>query len=130
MNLRINQKILKDGEIAGDICIKYALYRIRQNYNLKREDIEFLIKNNPIIPEGRERIFCSAIILCGQYYEGIYILAPQVENLFRCIAKEVGELTVTLESDGLSKENVLSSIFDLPELADCYDNDILYLLIE
>ena len=129
LNLHINQKILKDGEIAGDICIKYALYRIRQNYNVKREDIEFLIKNNPIIPEGRKRIFCSAIymILCGQYYEGIHILAPQVENLFICIAKEVGGLTVTLESDGSSKEKVLSSIFDLPELVDCYDNDILYL---
>ena len=48
------------------------------------------------------------MILCGQYYEGIHILAPQVENLFRCIAKKVGGLTVTLESDGSSKEIVLS----------------------
>lgn len=56
-----------------------------------------------------------------------HILAPQVENLFRNIAKEVGGLTVTLESDGSSKEKVLSSVFDLPELLDCYDNDIIFL---
>ncbi|WP_346846362.1 DUF4209 domain-containing protein [uncultured Clostridium sp.] len=57
----------------------------------------------------------------------MHILAPQVENLFRNIAKEVGVLTVTLENDGSSKEKVLSSIFDLPELMDCYDNDILFM---
>ena len=129
LDLHINQKIVKNGKIVGDVCIKYALYRIRKNHDIKKQNVEFLIKDNPIIPEGREQIFCSALymILCGQYYEGIHILAPQVENLFRCIAKKVGGLTVTLESDGSSKEKVLSSIFDLPELIDCYDNDILYL---
>lgn len=58
----------------------------------------------------------------------MHILAPQVENLFRNIAKEVGGLTITLDNDGASKEKVLKSIFDLPELLDCYDNDILFLL--
>lgn len=32
-----------------------------------------------------------------------------------------------METDGASKEKVLKSIFDLPELLDCYDNDILFL---
>lgn len=56
----------------------------------------------------------------------MHILAPQVENLFRNIAKEVGGLTVTLKDDGSSMEKVLSSILSLPELLDCYDNDILF----
>jgi hypothetical protein len=30
------------------------------------------------------------MVLKGQYYEAMHILAPQVENLFRNIAKEVG----------------------------------------
>ena len=55
-----------------------------------------------------------------------FVLAPQTENLFRNIAKEVGGLTVTLENDGSSNEKVLSSIFTLPEMLDCYDNDILF----
>ena len=62
-----------------------------------------------------------------QYYEALHILAPQAESIFRNIAREMGGLTVTLESDGTSKEKVLSSIFDLPELVDAYDNDILFL---
>ena len=63
----------------------------------------------------------------GDYYEAIHILAPQVENLFRAIAQGAGGITVTLEKDGTSMEKVLSSILSLPELMDCYDNDILFI---
>ncbi len=129
LDMHINQKIVEDGKIVGDLCLKYALWCVRSTYNFSLDNLDFLIKDNPIIPEGRERIFRSAIymVLKGDYYEGVHILAPQIENLFRNIAKEVGGLTVTLENDGSSKEKVLSSIFDLPELMDCYDNDILFL---
>ena len=90
--------------------------------------VEFLVKDNPIIPDGREKIFQSGLymFLNGDYYEALHILAPQVENLFRNIAREVGGLTVTLEKDGSSMEKVLSSVFSLPELLACYDNDILF----
>lgn len=42
-------------------------------------------------------------------------------------AKTAGALTVTFENDGTSKQKTLTSIFDLPELLDCYDNDIIFL---
>lgn len=129
LDMHINQKIVEDGKIVGDFCLKYALWHVRSTRKFSLDNLDFLIVDNPIIPEGRERIFRSAIymVLNGDYYEGVHILAPQIENLFRNIAKEVGGLTVTLENDGSSKEKVLSSIFDLPELMDCYDNDILFL---
>ena len=63
----------------------------------------------------------------GDYYAAVHILAPQAENIFRYIAKTAGALTVTLENDGSSKQKTLTSIFDLPELLDCYDNDIIFL---
>lgn len=42
-------------------------------------------------------------------------------------AKTAGALTVIFENDGTSKQKTLTSIFDLPELLDCYDNDIIFL---
>lgn len=101
---------------------------IRDKFAIDKSMVEFLVKDNPIIPNGRERIFQSGIymFLNGDYYEALHILAPQVENLFRNIAREVGGVTVTLEKDGSSMEKVLSSILSLPELVDCYDNDILF----
>ena len=129
LELHIFQKMLQTQIIAGDFVLKYALQYIKDTHEFQEEDLDFLIKDNPIVPSGRERIIKSAIymFLKGQCYESMHILAPQTENLFRNIAKEVGGLTVTLENDGTSKEKVLSSILNLPELNDCYDNDILFL---
>ena len=124
----MHQRLLQKQQDIGDLFIMNALAYIRERFIVDNSMIEFLVKDNPIIPEGRERIFQSAIgmFLRGEFYEAIHILAPQIENLFRNIAKECNALTVTLEEDGSSKEKTLSSIFDFPELLDCYDNDILF----
>lgn len=128
MELHMYQNALEKQKVAGDIWVKNALIIIRDRFVIDKSMVEFLVKDNPIIPDGRERIFQSGLymFLNGDYYEALHILAPQVENLFRNIAREVGGLTVTLEKDGSSMEKVLSSILSLPELVDCYDNDILF----
>lgn len=128
MELHMYQNALEKQKIIGDIWAKNALSMIRDKFAIDKSMVEFLVNDNPIIPNGRERIFQSGIymFLNGDYYEALHILAPQVENLFRNIAREVGGVTVTLEKDGSSMEKVLSSILSLPELVDCYDNDILF----
>lgn len=129
LSAHMHQQLLKYENIDGDLFLKRALGIIRNNYDFRPDDLDCLILDNPIIPQGRERIFRSAIYMAlqGQEYEAIHILSAQVENLFRSLAKELGALTVTLENDGTSKEKVLTSVFDLPELIDAYDNDILFL---
>ena len=125
----IHQQFLKYERIEGDLYLKCALEIIRDKYDFQPNDLDFLILDNPIIPQGRERIFRSAIYMAlkGWEYEAIHILSSQMENLFRNLARELGALTVTLENDGTSKEKLLTSVFDLPELIDAYDNDILFL---
>ena len=129
LDLHIHRKMLEFQRISGNMYLKPAFSYVSSHYNVDNENLDFLIKDNFIIPVGRENVIRSAIIMVlkGHYYEALHIMAPQAENIFRNIAKEVGGLTVTLETDGTSKEKVLSSIFDLPELKDCYDNDILFL---
>lgn len=128
LELHMYQNALEKQKVAGDIWVKNALIIIRDKFVIDKSMVEFLVKDNPIIPNGRERIFQSGLymFLNGDYYEALHILTPQVENLFKNIAREVGGLTVTLENDGSSMEKVLSSILSLPELVDCYDNDILF----
>ena len=129
LDQHIHHKMFQFQDIHGNIYLSHALAYIRQNFDIENEDLNFLVDNNFIIPKGRKEIIRSGIIMAlkGQYYEALHILAPQAESIFRNIAREMGGLTVTLESDGTSKEKVLSSIFDLPELVDAYDNDILFL---
>ena len=129
LGAHIHQQFLKYENIEGDLYLRRALGIIRDKYDFQPNDLDCLILDNPIIPQGRERIFRSAIYMAlkGQEYEAIHILSPQMENLFRNLARELGALTVTLENDGTSKEKLLTSVFDLPELIDAYDNDILFL---
>lgn len=127
--LYMHQNEFTRQKMIGDIWIKEMLSIIRERFVIDGAMLDFLVRNNPIIPKGRERIFQNAIymFLKGELYESMHILAPQMENLFRNIAKEVGGLTVTLENDGSSMEKVLSSIFTLPELLESYDNNILFI---
>lgn len=129
IELHMYQNELEKQKFIGDVWIKNALNIIRDRFVIDKPMVEFLVKDNPIIPTGRERIFQSGVYMFfnGDYYEAIHILAPQVENLFRAIAQGAGGITVTLEKDGTSMEKVLSSILSLPELMDCYDNDILFI---
>ncbi len=129
LNMHIFQEMLSLQMIVGDCILKSALCYIREMYQFEEKDLDFLVVDNPIIPIGREKIIRNAIymFLKGQFYESIHILAPQIENIFRDIARESDVLTVTLECDGTSKEKVLSSIFELLELNECCDNDILFM---
>lgn len=115
-------------EIEGFI-LSIILNEIINKYNFEEDDIRFLVNDNVIIPKGREKIILKGIYLGlkGDYYSSIHILAPQMENLFRNIAKEVGGITFTLENDNTSKVKVLSSVFEIEELNECYNEDILFL---
>lgn len=126
----IHHQMFELEEYQGNFVIRLILEYIREHYSFKYESLEFLVKNNLIIPENRNDIFQMGIFLAlnGQNYEAIHILAPQMENLFRNLAHELGGLTSTLDSDGQAKEKTLISIFETKELLDSYDNDILFLL--
>jgi|GEM_PF-338107 len=100
-----------------------------ENQNIGLDDLNFLITDNYLIPYDRKHIFKLGIMhgLNGDYYAALHLLTPQIENLFREIARMCGGLVTTFEDDTTEQAKVLSSIFDMPELLDCYDNDVLFL---
>ena len=44
------------------------------------------------------------------------------------LAENAGAIMTTLKDDDTSDAKLLTSIFDTPELVECYDNDVLFLL--
>lgn len=114
---------------AGETVLRWSIEKLNRDFQFECRDLMFLVENNPIIPEGREEIFCQALYmgLRAEIYTALHILAPQTENLFRHIAKSVGGLVITFEDDNTSKSKTLTSVFDIPELVDCYDPDHLFL---
>lgn len=130
LKLHMYKSLGQSVSFDGALVLKNILRKLRTKYtDFSKDDLEFVVRENPIIPENRENIFLSGIYmgLKGQYYESLHILAPQMENLFRNIAKSVGGLTIAYDDKGVASAKLLSSIFELPELKDCYDNDWLFL---
>lgn len=129
LDMHIHNTMLEHERINGTMFLPFAMHYIKEKFDVEKESFDFLVNDSIVVPDERKNILCKALRLAfkGEYYESLHILAPQTENLFRHLSKEVGALTVTLETDGTSKEKALSSIFDLKELKECYDNDILFL---
>lgn len=117
-------------EISGNTYLKWSIELLNKNHKYEKNDLKFLVEDNPIIPVGRANIILSAIYygLKGDIYLALHILAPQTENMFRTIAEYADGTITTLKDDGSSEKKLLSKVFDMPELIECYDNDILFLL--
>ena len=125
----IHRKLFELEDLVGNLNLRFAFDHIREKFDITKQSFNFIFNDNIIVPIERRMIIEKGIRLAfeGDFYTAIHILAPQTENIFRHIAKMAGALTVTLENDGSSKQKTLTSIFDLPELLECYDNDIIFL---
>jgi len=128
IELHMFRKLTEFTDVAGRTVIYWALQEINKKHKFDENDLGFIFNECAIIRPGREKILASGfnMALHGQFYEALHILAPQAENTFRYIAEENGGLVYTLEDDDTSNAKTLSSIFDIPELVDCYDPDYLF----
>ena len=101
----------------------------KENPSLETSDLDFLVKNNFLIPDDRKHIFKLGLYygLKGDFYTALHLLAPQVENLFRELAKLCGGLVTDFNDDGSEQVKGLTSIVKIPELIDCYDANVLFI---
>ena len=128
LEVNMHYHTMTNNQFHGDLLWRIVAY-IRSQHALTVTDLDFVFENNFIVPEGRESIIKQGLFLglTGEFYTALHLLAPQIENIFRHIAHECGDIVTTYEDkDGSEQAKVLSSIFDLPNLVDCYDEDILF----
>ena len=125
--MHVNQEAINSAKWYGTY-LGWGIRYIKETYDFSKEDLSFLVKDNPIIPQGRHAVFLSAIFygFKGEMFEALHILAPQMENLFRTIAEDAGSVMSKLKEDLSMEEKLLSSILDDELLWDCYDNDVLF----
>ncbi len=118
----------KKSEAAwGSIVLDNELRLIRNKFDLESCSLSFLIEDNPIVPDGREDIFTSALMMAlkGYYYESIIILAPQVEHLFRTLIQEMGGV-VTKTKDGITESKSINELLKTSEFVEGYDENIIF----
>lgn len=143
-NLDEDEKLLnlhlyhKGAELENNdtILLSPALKIVAEKFKKEGIDLDFLTYHNGLVPEGREDIFSFGLKLAmeGKIYEAVHILVPQVENLFRCLAEELGGRTTVVFENGVSERIDLRDIFNLKELNEAFMENILFtfrgLLIE
>lgn len=128
LDRHLAHKLLIETQIYS-LGIEYLINHIKQKFDVSPEAVDFLVQDNLIVPENRRSIFKYAIYLFfnDKRYEAMHILAPQVENLFRELAKNCGGSITTIDKNGIEQVKLLKSIFETSELLECYNSDILFL---
>lgn len=128
LDRHLAHKLLIETQIYS-IGIEYLINHIKQTFPVSPDVLDILVQDNLIVPENRKNIFKYAIYLFfnDKRYEAMHILAPQVENLFRELAKNCGGSITTIDKNGIGQVKLLKSIFETTELIECYNPDILFL---
>lgn len=128
LDRHLAHKLLIETQIYS-LGIEYLINHIKQTFDVTPEALDFLVEDNLIIPANRGSIFKYAIYLFfnDRRYEAMHIFAPQVENLFRELAKNCGGSITTIDNHGIGQVKLLKSIFETAELLECYNSDILFL---
>ena len=117
-----------DLEDSNGFLLRFAIQEMQKKHPITRETLQILTEQNGIVPDGRERVILKALELFfnGHQLEAMYILIPQVEHMFRIVAKEVGGITTRLMDDHTEEELSLGEILKIPEFVDAYNEDLLF----
>lgn len=117
----------KNGE---GIALRIAFTYFKKLGNVTENDLNFLVDNNVIVPEGRGQIIKEglAIGLTGNFFTSLHILLPQMEHIIRQLVEVCGDTVTYLKEDGTEEYKSLSQLFKSQKLLECYDGDILFTL--
>ena len=97
-----------------------ARAQILREHTVQLDDIFALIRDNPIVPEGREDFFVRGLHagFKGDFATATHFLIPQIENSVRYLLEASGVISSGLDDDGIQDERDLNRTLRLPEFAD------------
>jgi len=124
----MHHRTLSHQNFYGSILHRFICL-INEKYEFQEKDLDFIFNDNCIIPNERTAIMRLGMFngLKRNYYVALHLLVPQMENLFRELAHLCGDVISTFEEDRTEQTKVLTSVFELPCLVDCYDENVLFM---
>lgn len=107
-----------------------AIQQVSLEHNLRKQDLDFIVYNNGFVPKGRETVFSHGLIagFNGDFLSASHILIPQLENSFRYLLEQRGEVTSSLDSSGIQKEKSLEETLKHPAILDIFGEDLIFLI--
>ena len=120
--------VAEQRRLVDTIPVRVA-YQFLHRYGPMTEDaLDFLVRDNAIIPENRADIIKQGICMGinGNLYAAMHILLPQTENIFRNLVKMCGDTVTFLKEDGTEEYKPLSSLLKSEKLRECYEEDLIF----
>lgn len=110
------------------VALKFAYKFLQDAGTLTDPDLDFLVYDNPIVPDGREEIIRIGLYLglSGKLYASMHILLPQMEHMIRKLVDLCGDTVTFLKDDGKEEYKPLSQLFKSNKLHECYSEDIIF----
>lgn len=105
-----------------------ALEILRLEHRLRAEDFVAIASRSPIVPTDRKQLMGRALFAGydNDFVAALHILVPQIEHMVRWHLKAAGVKTTTLDKDGIENENGLSTLMDVPEVAQIFGEDLSF----
>lgn len=102
--------------------------QINLEHNIKINDFNDIVSNNPFIPSGREYIYAQGLQagMEGDFVVAAHLLIPQVENSFRHILSQMGVLTSGIDFDGIQDERSLNVTLYAQEIIEVFEEDLIF----
>lgn len=108
----------QDYSIYADAFISRYLHIIKERFSFTEENLKFIIENNALIPEDRQRSFLKGLTAGFEYdyITALSILMPQMENAIRNLSGDCGAVVYKTKDNGVEECLSLESILKLPEM--------------
>jgi hypothetical protein len=104
-----------------------ARQAIMDEHVVRRNDLMFLVTNNPFIPQGHEGIYLRGIQagFHGDWMVAMHLLIPQLESSIREMLQQAGAITSGMR-DGIQAEKDLKQLMEMPEFEQMFGPDLMF----
>lgn len=122
--------------VYADAIIWPVIREITLEHYVRLNDFDFIVFNNPLIPEGREGIYAKGFLagLHGDLLVAAHLLIPQLENSLRYVLTQRGIPVSGINSEGIQEEFEINKLLHMKEIEESFGEDITFdlraLLIE
>jgi hypothetical protein len=108
--------------------IEPAREQILNDHKPTLQDLFFIVRNNPFIPPGHERLFLRGLHagFHGDFAVATHLLTPQIENSLRYVLESNGVDVSNLMSDGTQPVKVLGAIFGMAETKQIFGEPLCF----
>jgi len=126
---QMNEQVAWNGSFEANLLAS-AIHQISIEHNIRLSDFDFIVKNNGFIPPGREKIFAAGFFagMNHDFLTASHILIPQVENSFRYLLEQRGEITSSFDSTRIQKEKSLEETLKHSVIQDLFREDLLFVI--